>query len=77
MNDSAALEKKVNNLLEVHNKILVHLHKSKPCDPQGTLDSLLRFKNFTKKYSADISELIQEWHESNHKLIIKVLKVHF
>ena len=71
LNDSAALEKKVKNLLEVHNKILVHLHKSKPCDPQETLDSLLRFKNFYKKYSADISELIQEWHESNHSLLFE------
>ena len=71
LKDSSVLEKKVNNLLEVHNKILVHLHKSKPCDPQETLYSLLRFKNFYKKYSTDVSELIQEWHESNHSLLFE------
>ena len=71
LKDCAVLEKKVNNLLEVHNKILVHLHKSKPCDPQKTLDSLLRFKNFYKKYSADVPKLIQEWNESNQSLLFE------
>ena len=71
LKDSSVLEKKVNNLLEVHNKILVHLHKSKPCDPQETLHSLIRFKNFYKKYSCDVSELIQEWDELNYSLLFE------
>ena len=71
LKDSSVLEKKVNNLLEVHNKILVHLHKSKPCDPQETLHSLIGFKNFYKKYSCDVSELIQEWDELNYSLLFE------
>ena len=65
------LEKKVESLIEYHNKILVDIHKENKFEVQEIYDYIEKYKHLYEKYSCDSYEIIEKWSSDGLSMLFE------